>query len=216
MSKNKIEVANTLTPCHPDGVNLGQNDLSSIKGKVPALEVPRSPERSPEEQDCLRFMGKIGDLKPTVVVDSREQIPLPIKRLPTVRGTLTSGDYSFLGGEENFSVEKKSLEDMISCCMGNNRARFERELHRLRGFQFARFLIIGSREDLENHVYRSEITPKAVLSTLSAFEVRYSVPIVWAPNAEQSAELVERWIYWFAREVVLQSNQVLKPTKKNL
>jgi hypothetical protein len=35
-----------------------------------------------------------------------------------------------------------------ACCMGENRQRFERELHRLRGFRFARLLVVGSEEEI--------------------------------------------------------------------
>lgn len=65
---------------------------------------------------------------------TREQLPRPFKRLASVRATLTSGDYSFRGGEELFAVELKSIADLVACCVGENRERFFRELHRLRGF----------------------------------------------------------------------------------
>jgi DNA excision repair protein ERCC-4 len=76
-----------------------------------------------------------------VVFDSREQDPLIFQNLTSVRGTLYTGDYSILGLEELIAVERKTIPDLVSCCMGENRERFERELHRLRGFRFKRLLI---------------------------------------------------------------------------
>jgi hypothetical protein len=43
--------------------------------------------------------------------------------------------------------------------------------------------------------------PKAVLATLSAFEVRYDCPVVFAPTAIEAALQAERWFYYFAREM---------------
>jgi DNA excision repair protein ERCC-4 len=104
---------------------------------------------------ALRSLGELSDAKPTIVVDNREQTPLIFTRLASVEGTLYSGDYSVLGLEDLFSVERKSIDDLVGCCTGENRERFERELHRLRGFRFKRLLIIGSRGLIEVQRYRS-------------------------------------------------------------
>ena len=44
---------------------------------------------------ALRSLGNLAGLRPILVTDTREQLPLPFKRLASVRDTLTSGDYSF-------------------------------------------------------------------------------------------------------------------------
>ena len=41
--------------------------------------------------------------------------------------------------------------ELVACCMGDNRVRFERELHRLRGYRFKRLLIVGSEKDIREH-----------------------------------------------------------------
>jgi DNA excision repair protein ERCC-4 len=94
--------------------------------------------------------------------------------------------------------------------MGENRERFERELHRLRGFRFKRLLIIGSRGEIELQRYYSRIAPKAVLATLSAFEVRYDCPVVFAPTPVEAALQVERWFYYFAREMTEMVNKMAR------
>lgn len=141
------------------------------------------------------------DFKPTIVIDTREQSPLAFKNLPARPGTLATGDYSFAGAEELFSVERKSIPDLIACCT-TERERFERELHRLRGFRFARLLIVGVEAEITAHRYRSNATPKAILHSLWAFEARYNVPVVFAPDVDRAAVLVERWAFWFAREML--------------
>ena len=42
---------------------------------------------------ALKHLGDLAQTRPVVVVDSREQDPLPIHRLLAVVGTLQNGDY---------------------------------------------------------------------------------------------------------------------------
>lgn len=128
---------------------------------------------------ALKSLGELAGVSPTIVIDSREQSPLVFGRLESVRGTLYSGDYSVRGLEELFAVERKSVVDLVGCCMGENRTRFERELHRLRGYRFKRLLIVGTELEIQQANYRSHITPKAVMATLGAFEARYDCPVVF-------------------------------------
>ena len=96
----------------------------------------------------LHGLCDLADLRPVIVVDSREQTPLVFTRLQAIPGTLYAGDYSVCGLEASFAVERKSIDDLANCCMGANRERFERELHRLRGYRFKRLLVVGTREDI--------------------------------------------------------------------
>lgn len=121
-----------------------------------------------------------------------------------------------LGIEELFAVERKSIDDLVGCCMGENRSRFERELHRLRGFRFKRLLIIGSRGLIETQRYRSRIDPKSVLGSLNAWEVRFDCPIVFSPTPESAAIEVERWAWYFAREMVETVNALSRASSKEI
>jgi ERCC4-type nuclease len=123
----------------------------------------------------LRGLSGLADCKPVIVIDSREQAPLQFERLQAVSGSLYSGDYSAAGLEDSFAIERKSIDDLVNCCLAGQRERFEHELHRLRRYRFKRLLIVGSREDIAAGRYRSRISPKSVLATLGAFE--------WAPTA---------------------------------
>ena len=160
----------------------------------------------------LRGLAKLSDLRPTIVVDQREQAPLVFTRLASVPGTLAAGDYSVAGLEHLISIERKSIDDLSNCCMGANRDRFERELLRLRGYRFKRLLVVGTREDIAAGHYHSKINPKSVLATLGAFEARY-LPVVFAETPEAAARLVEKWCWWFVREVVENANDLLRGSK---
>ena len=161
---------------------------------------------------ALRTLGNLADVRPVIVTDTREQTPLPFARLTTERATLTTGDYSFRGAEELFAVERKTIADLVACCIGANRERFFRELHRLRGYRFKRLLIVGTREQIEAGDYRSGIAPRAVLSTLRAIEARFDVPVVFAPDEAAAGKEVESWAYWFAREIVETVNELARGT----
>ncbi|HMP71780.1 MAG TPA: ERCC4 domain-containing protein [Kiritimatiellia bacterium] len=162
---------------------------------------------------ALRSLGDLARAVPVVVIDTREQNPLPIARLPVVRAGLYSGDYSVAGLESLFAIERKSIADLVACCAASNRERFEHELHRLRGFRFRRLLVIGTREQIEAGAYRSTIRPAAVLGTLNAFEVRYDCPVVFADTPAAGAALVERWAWYAAREQIEVTNALHRATQ---
>lgn len=157
---------------------------------------------------ALRHLGELADVRPTIIVDSREQDPLTFSRLPSERGTLLSGDYSIAGVTELFSIERKSLDDLAGCCCGSSRERFERELHRLRGFRFKRLVIVGSEQQIMAGDYRSNIKPAAVVGTLRAFEIRFDCPLVFCETPEIAAARIESWAFYFARELVCVVNDL--------
>jgi DNA excision repair protein ERCC-4 len=160
----------------------------------------------------LKRVAELSEQRPCILVDSREQTPLVFSRLPSRSATLQTGDYSIVGMEELFAVERKSIADLTACCMGENRQRFERELHRLRGYRFKRLLVIGSRGQIEAQQYQSRISPRAVLGSLSAWECRYDCPIVFAATPEEAAREVERWAFYFVRELTESMNDLYRAT----
>jgi DNA excision repair protein ERCC-4 len=165
------------------------------------------------EFPALKSLGDLADCKPVIVVDSREQTPLIFTRLKSVVIGLDTGDYSFVGAETTFAVERKSIQDLVACCVGDNRERFERELIRLRGYRFKRLLLVGALSAVEMQQYRGKVTPKTVLNTLAAFEARYDMPVVWCPSPESAALQVESWTWWYSREIVKAANALLSRIK---
>jgi len=159
---------------------------------------------------ALRSLGELADTSPIIIVDTREQEPLTFTHLESRRGTLMSGDYSVVGLENLFAVERKSIADLASCCVGENRSRLERECHRLRGFRFKRLLIVGTEEQIFRAQYHSSVAPKAILATLSAFEVRWDLPVVFCETPEKAALQIERWAFYYSREVVEGANNLLR------
>lgn len=144
---------------------------------------------------------------PVILIDQQEKTPLPIS-FPSEVISMITGDYSYRGGD--FAVERKSLPDLVGC-LGSDRKRFEGQLQRLRGYAFARLLIVGSEADLVAGNYRSNLKPLAAMNSLHAFEARF-IPVVWAATPEDAARLVERWVFWHYRETI-QRLTISRPKK---
>jgi DNA excision repair protein ERCC-4 len=205
-----------------DGVSIGTKCRPASNFQLCALSLPTlvvvlSPTAYSVPSNfhfpALRSLGQLADHAPTIVIDMREQNPLVFGQLQSVRGMLVTGDYSIQGLQELFSVERKSVEDLVGCCMGENRLRFERELHRLRGFRFKRLLVVGSRHEIELQCYHSRISPKSVLGSLAAWEVRFDLPVVFASTPGEAADQIERWAWYFAREVVEATNDLWRAAR---
>jgi ERCC4-type nuclease len=167
-------------------------------------------EKLPFQLPAVRSLGEHPCRQPVIVIDSREQTPLLFTRLPFVTETLQTGDYSVRGLEELFAVERKTIGDLVGCCMGDGRRRFEAELHRLRGYCFKRLLIVGPESDILTGKYHSNIRAASVLASLTAFEVRYDCPVVFCATASRAAIQIERWAFYYAREAVETVNDLCR------
>jgi DNA excision repair protein ERCC-4 len=149
-----------------------------------------------------------------VKTDTREQTPYTFEgigwdktdgggpgktlTIETVRGTLASGDYSLAGYERRVAVERKSLADWYGT-LGKGRDRFERELERLRSYDFAAVVIEASLAEMATAPPpHTELNPKTVYRTFVAWSVRY--PVKFVPcDGRRLAEittfrLLERWL----------------------
>jgi ERCC4-type nuclease len=138
---------------------------------------------------------------PSILVDSREQTPLVFPAMVQVqRRTLKTGDYSIAGYEDLFTVERKSLPDLVNTVI-HDRARFERELERMTKYPFRRLLIVAPWERVLKGQYRfSAANGKAVMASVSAFEVRYGIPAVFVSNPAEAAKRLTWWAWYYVRE----------------
>ena len=150
------------------------------------------------------------EIQPVIVIDSREQAPLYFPKLKSIRAGLVTGDYSISGLENYFAVERKTVSDLVGCCVGENRERFERELMRLKGIDFRRLIIVGSREDVWQQRYHSNVNPKCVLGSLGAWEVRYDLPVCWFGTPAEASSAIENWAHYFCREFLKISEALSK------
>ena len=72
-----------------------------------------------------------------VIIDTREQMPFSFSGFPVEieEATLDAGDYSCAPFHRRISIERKGFQDLVNC-LGKGRERFEKELLRLRAYDF--------------------------------------------------------------------------------
>lgn len=148
---------------------------------------------------------------PVLVTDTREKRPLRFTHLPSVSETLQTGDYSIKGFESDFSVERKSIPDLLNS-LTRERERFTKELHRLTGINsrgFGRLLIVGTKKELMCELSRRMVTQGAVIGSLCSIDAD-GVPVVWSPTPESAAVWVESCAVYFYNRKLKQLGQAYK------
>jgi DNA excision repair protein ERCC-4 len=130
-----------------------------------------------------------------ILIDTREKLPFTFARyeVATDTASLPVGDYSLPGFEDYIAIERKSLDDLISCLMGENRKRFERELQRATAFDVFAIVVEANWTDVSRGHYRSQMKSQSALQSIITFQVRYRVPFVWAGNRD-GAEYTTYWM----------------------
>jgi DNA excision repair protein ERCC-4 len=113
-----------------------------------------------------------------VIVDTREQTPWTFVDHGFVleRAKLDSGDYSLPGLESRVAIERKSLEDFTGSVI-RDRARFFRELERLRAYDFRCVIVEASVREISKGRYRSQASPASILAFVGEITVGQSVPV---------------------------------------
>lgn len=138
-----------------------------------------------------------------ILVDSREKLPFTFagyEVVPEVVG-LPVGDYSLPVFQDQVSIERKSIEDLIMCLMGSTRDRFERELARARHYGLFVVAIEGSLADVSNGRYRSEMRPQAALQSILTFQVRHRVAFMWCGSRSGAEYVTHGLLSKFLREI---------------
>jgi DNA excision repair protein ERCC-4 len=140
------------------------------------------------------------ELKPESVValvDTREQTPWDLSPLRSEPATLATGDYSVRGLESVVAIERKSLPDLLGC-IGRERARFDREVDRLRGSPVRALIVEASWQDIERGEWRGNVTPQAALGSLLGW-IAGGLPVVMAGDHQRAGVYASRLLYLAAR-----------------
>jgi DNA excision repair protein ERCC-4 len=138
-----------------------------------------------------------------ILIDTREQVHFTFQGydVDPEPATLPVGDYSLPGFEDRAAIERKSLEDLISCLMGSNRGRFERELYRGRHYDLFAVVVEATLADVLRGHYRSGMKAHAALQSIITFQVRYRVPFVWAGNRDGAEYITYSLLSKYLREI---------------
>lgn len=136
-----------------------------------------------------------------ILTDTREQLPYTFKNWSVQVQTsgLKTGDYSLSGFEDKIAIERKSLNDLISCLKGENRKRFEKELCRARAYELFAVVVEADIAQVMAKQYYGSMNPHAILQSITAFYIRYNIPFLFCGD-RQSGEyitysLLQKYIY---------------------
>jgi len=132
-------------------------------------------------------------------IDTREQTPLEFESCPTVRGTISTFDYSLEGDQEHFAVERKSLPDLIqSLAIQKNYIRELKKIRRARTAGFPRIIYVveANREDVEYFDFsiftRGRVGASFIFHQLSELEYTHDVHVIFSGDALGAARDVHR------------------------
>lgn len=147
----------------------------------------------------------------TIKIDTREQQPYGFENSEV--GTIPIGDYSICGLENFIAIERKELNDLVSC-LTTDRKRFERELHKARALDYFALVIEASLSDLANGHYRSQMGPKSAIQSLLAFSVRYRLPIFFCGNRKYGQRVTESLLCKYGREIEKKYKEITSTNER--
>lgn len=144
--------------------------------------------------------------RPTVVVDSREQIPWVFDPavFDVVHKALPAADYSLAGAEERIAIERKTLEDFVNTSI-RYRDRFGEELSKLESYEFAAVIVEASLEDVLEHRYRAGVHPSAVVGVAVAITFDYGVPVLFCSSRQIACDYASRLLLRFHKNQVVNA-----------
>jgi ERCC4-type nuclease len=104
---------------------------------------------------------------------------------------LDAGDYSLEGLESVIAVERKSIDDLINTLLRGKR-RFSNELRKLQSYNYACICVEAGLQDISNHNYTSQISPKSLLGMISSLILEYHpVQIIFCDDRPHSYAFIE-------------------------
>ena len=107
-----------------------------------------------------------------------------------MQGTLPAGDIC-LAGNPDVVVERKTIADLVAC-IGAERDRFERVLHRATHLASFAVVVSGSFADLLRE--RRGLHQNAVVGSLAAWQRRYRLPFFFAGADSLAANFTLRFL----------------------
>jgi len=144
----------------------------------------------------------------TIIIDTREKSPFHFRGIATDEkprdqlvvktryATLSTGDYSIEGHEDQVTVERKSKEDAY-LSFGTNRNRFQREFERMSAMDHAAVVIEADWLNLMRPPHMSKMRSKSIYRTVIAWSQRYGVHFYTCPGKRfaeiTTLRILERW-----------------------
>lgn len=147
------------------------------------------------------------------IQDTREQCPWNLAPLRMEIGTLATGDYSIKGLEEVITVERKSLTDFLGC-LGGERERFEREMHRMLAYPTRAVIVECTWQQLNAGGWTSKIKPAAAVGSVLGW-MAAGVPFIFCSTHEEAGKVASRILYIAARRRWREARELMKATMES-
>lgn len=140
-------------------------------------------------------------VKPTVLIDTREQRPLAFAAdlFHVKRATLATGDYSIEGLQNVLTVERKSLGDLVNT-VTHDWIRFRKELYRMAAFDFAAIVVEADLQDLIEHRYESQVDAASVMGRCNDCLITHGIPVLWWGSRKYCEPAMARLFKLLARK----------------
>lgn len=120
---------------------------------------------------------------------------------------LSVGDYSVSPYKNEFTIERKTLSDLIGSFstarkerqeqgVPDHRQNFKEMWERSEGYLQKILMIEGTLTDLRNKNYRSDYDPNALIASLTSWSMKYKFSWCWVRDENEG-----QWVtYWYAKE----------------
>jgi len=146
----------------------------------------------------------------TVLVDTREQNPLDLRRFHgwfagVEEKALALGDYSIVGLENICVVERKDLSDLVRSCTVE-RKMFVDRLRRMAQYPNRLLLITSPLSQVKSRYDHTNADPNQTMQFLVATLAGLQVPFVCSETHELGEELVASYLYQVHLYHWLESN----------
>jgi len=139
-----------------------------------------------------------------ILVDTSEGAPYNFYKpgmLPKCkRVKLKTGDYTIEGCEDRITIERKELSDFYKT-IHSKRQRFRRQLQRMSNMISAHIVLEATFDEMCTRIpVGCNMTPTAILRTLTGFWHDYGVPTWFAGDRGGGEELTYRILENFLKE----------------
>lgn len=148
-----------------------------------------------------------------MIQDSREQLPLDLKPMKQVVGTLATGDYSLATMQGKVCIERKSLADLVMS-FGRERERFEKELQRMLAYDLRQVVIEAHQIEVEQQKYRGEMNPHALMQSIRSWGAR-GVPFLFLGDRQRVTDHVRETLLFYTKHRLAETFSIFETIQEN-
>lgn len=142
----------------------------------------------------------------TIAVDTREKKPILFPEcVETIKEALNPGDYSVIGYEKKMAIERKSVDDYITCIV--NFKHIASQIKRLKDVDYRMILVTGSYMEcmhkLEEKFYLYKKTTFKQFNSVLHYAERLGVTVYFIEEQLTPLFIINQfdtWLKWLKEE----------------